>query len=615
MVSCFDNKPFKARNFQNYTAIYWIVALALLSSFGRILSVTAARHIREYLTFKELSSRALSDQLRLAASSAAYQPRYSCQTTGTGLDNRVMGILIPPLLIFLLSISKCDASVLNPQPVAIRGPFFQGWLMRTIDHINLRSFILIIGSFSAKGSKVYDEHYIFCGIEIMGKGTFQFESFPPPDTVTIEGSSPTLPSPFSFRKSELSKNTDITWAAKGIGQFKFNDEECSAEFELQGASIKFASKNRLAWSKSDPHSAGPEGWLGYTSLLPCHYFVHSVGSECNYSLELPCDDDILEEDICDNENDDVRNICSNDGNGYSDSDGDSDNESISGIRSRRTSGCRIDNTDNAAGSTRDDVDYIISSSWSNSSGSSNSNRTCNSGDYNISSDNISNIMDGKENKENISEEIDKIANDPNMNITKTVKYSGSGFTHIEGNHGSFFPSGWVWSQAIKESNTASFSLTGGKFEIGLFAPITFILFVRIGEITKIFRTTGLDKISYDVDGVSGHVKLTAYSLSKIDKIELIITTHHIEENSMEGNLRKEGSFGHPLYIPTADGFKNIPGCIETYTASANLTLYQFDRKISSYIETNKIQFPLTALEFGGTFQGIKLISKEHSSMS
>ena len=587
MITNYD--PRKARCFQNYVTIYLIVTLAFSLCLGPIASVTAAHHFGDYLTSKAFGSKVRSAQLRPAASSAVQlQPKNSCQTAGSRLNNQVRKILIPPLLIFLLSISKCDASVLNPQSIAIRGPFFQGWLMRTIDHENSRSFILIIGSFSAKGSKKYDEHYIFCGVDIKGKGTLQFEAFPQPDTVTIEGSSPTLSSPFPFRKSELSKNTNITWAARDIGHFRFSDDECSAEFKLDGALIKFSSNNRLAWSKSDPHFAGPEGWLGYTSLLPCHYFVHSVGSECRYSLQLPSSDEDLVKNTGESEGGRIIGIDSSNNHNRDDDDDDDDDDDM------------CNNINNNVS------DNILNNICNSSSGISN---TCSSNDESSNNDNMIMKIDST------NEEINKIDNNRSINGTRTTIYSGEGFTHIEGNHGSFFPSGWVWSQAIQENNVASFSLTGGKFEIGLFAPITFILFVRIDDMTKIFRTTGFDQIQYNLDGCTGTLNLTAYSFSKKDKVELVITPQIIiKECSSNNDSIRESSFGFPLYIPTADGFKNTPGCIETYTATANLILYEFDTKTSLYAEVNKIQFPLTALEFGGTFQGLKLQSGGYSQL-
>lgn len=142
--------------------------------------------------------------------------------------------------------------------------------------------------------------------------------------------------------------------------------------------------------------------------------------------------------------------------------------------------------------------------------------------------------------------------------------------------------------------------TGGKFEIGIFAPITFILFLRKGNERTIFRTTGLDNIKYIVDGIVGFVNITAYSLSRMDRVNLIITPI---------SSIASGSFGSPLYIPTATGFTNNPGCIETYTAVANIISSQYDYNTQSYIESDRIDFPLTALEFGGSFQKVKLSSK------
>mmetsp|Transcript_15273 Transcript_15273/g.14661 ORF Transcript_15273/g.14661 Transcript_15273/m.14661 type:complete len:500 (+) Transcript_15273:138-1637(+) len=431
----------------------------------------------------------LSKSVPILSSAIQSDSKDQSKLTGSSLNAKGFKAVIPPILLFLFSVSKCEASALNPQKIALRGPFFQGWLVRTTDHINQLSFILIIGSFSSKGLNKYDEHYIFCGVETEDQGTLQYEAFPSPESVIITGSPPNIPFPIPNMKSPFIQNLNITWSANDIGKFKFNEEECSADFKLAGSHIKFSSRNRLPWSESHTHSAGPEGWLGYTSLLPCHYFVHSVGSECTYSLKLPS---------CEKES-----TCSN-------------------------------------------------------------------------------------NQEN---------NDNTVKNTMTTEYTGKGYTHIEGNHGSFFPSGWVWSQAILEDNKASFGLTAGKFEIGAIEPMTFILFVRKGDKRTIFRTTGLDDIRYTVDGIVGFVNITAYSLGGMDRVNLIIKP----KTSIS-----EGSFGSPLYIPTATGFTNRPGCIETYTAVANFIISEYNYQNQSYVESDRIEFPLTALEFGGSFQGIKL---------
>ena len=49
-------------------------------------------------------------------------------------------------------------------------------------------------------------------------------------------------------------------------------------------SVIAVSAPRIPWSTSKPNTAGPEGWLSQTGLLPCHYFVHSFGSPSTYTI-------------------------------------------------------------------------------------------------------------------------------------------------------------------------------------------------------------------------------------------------------------------------------------------------------------------------------------------
>jgi hypothetical protein len=83
----------------------------------------------------------------------------------------------------------------------------------------------------------------------------------------------------------------------------------------------------------------------------------------------------------------------------------------------------------------------------------------------------------------------------------------------------------------------------------------------------------------------------------MDRLHLIITP----KTSIAG-----GTFGLPLYIPTATGFTNHPGCIETHTAVANIISSEYDYQTQSYIEIDRIEFPSTVLAFGTSFQGINL---------
>ena len=54
-----------------------------------------------------------------------------------------------------------------------------------------------------------------------------------------------------------------------------------AMLDVRVAGLRLAanvSAPRVPWDAARPDTAGPEGWLARTGLLPCHYFVHSFGS-------------------------------------------------------------------------------------------------------------------------------------------------------------------------------------------------------------------------------------------------------------------------------------------------------------------------------------------------
>lgn len=289
------------------------------------------------------------------------------------------------------------------------------------------------------------------------------EAFPSPDTVTINGDQPSVASLFKPIGS-----CDIVWASKDYGSLSITDDCCKVEFSIQDIKVHSVSKNHVPWKLKDVGNVrtfGPEGWLGYTTLLPCHYYVQSTGSECNYNI------------------------------------------------------------------------------------------TCLNGELH-----------------------------------------GTGFSHIEGNHGTFFPEGWCWIQGISKDNNASISLVAGKFQIGPVKPMNIVFYLRKHSVTSgfsvnTFRTTDLDQIDCYMDSVRGVVVIKAVSASRDTLVEL--------EVQSDGSLN---SFGSPIYIPTAEGFSNQPGCRETYTASATVKVYKYDWLTLNYKKMDEIEFRQVALEFGASFQ-------------
>eukprot|EP01039_Chlorochromonas_danica_P000176 gene176-185_t len=292
-----------------------------------------------------------------------------------------------------------------------------------------------------KGSSDYTQHYVYYGVEGKGVGSHSVEAFPPPQSVSL------ATSPTGY--------LNITWRAEGLGEFRFNNTACCGDFSFPGGyHVDFDAYQRKPWRPSKSLTfAGPEGWLGLTTLLPCHYYVHSVGSVSSYRLTIR----------------------------------------------------------------------------------------------------------GKE-------------------------VEGKGYCHIEGNHGTFFPEGWTWAQAIQPNNTASFSLVAGKFVIGPMAPLNIVLYLRrrCGSVA-VLRTTDLDKIAYYLNGKTRYAKIKGQSLLKGYSLELVI---------QDSRDAKE----HRVHIPTAAGFSDQPGCLETYCAEATL-IY---REVHGGLEEH-YTFPLTAFEFGGSF--------------
>ena len=93
--------------------------------------------------------------------------------------------------------------------------------------------------------------------------------------------------------------------------------------------------------------------------------------------------------------------------------------------------------------------------------------------------------------------------------------------------------------------------------------------------------------------------LTALSPRDGSKVELII----------KGPSNWWVSDALPIHIPTVSGFSKEPGCKETYSATARLRCY---RQVNArkdvvsilrpeYELEEELEFPMTALEFGGGF--------------
>lgn len=207
--------------------------------------------------------------------------RASTSLTATSVTDS--GTITPSLLLLLMlshDINKSSRSPLNKQQIVISTPFFQGWLLRTTDNTSNLSFIFIIGSFSNKKCKTYNQHYVYLGINTgssSGGVTKEYHYFPNATDVCITGNT----------HSDTYNDCSMTWSNKKNIYFNINEDTCNGFIYNNDIHLSFNCSNRLSWLIHDNNTntvAGPEGWLGYTSLLPCHYHIYSTGSACDYKL-------------------------------------------------------------------------------------------------------------------------------------------------------------------------------------------------------------------------------------------------------------------------------------------------------------------------------------------
>lgn len=169
--------------------------------------------------------------------------------------------------------------------------------------------------------------------------------------------------------------------------------------------------------------------------------------------------------------------------------------------------------------------------------------------------------------------------------------SGQGYAHMESNYGNHFPSGWLWCNAVSPQREVKLLMVGGKFEIGPTAPTTWIVAFRSPRFEWTFRTTDLDKITARLDYSTRTLRLEARSRCGRRRIEVMM-------------VAPPGSFGPPLYVPTRRGFSCLPGCRESFTATAHIkAVDEGGRGGGRRIVLEEVcEVPLAALELGGALQ-------------
>jgi len=83
------------------------------------------------------------------------------------------------------------------------------------------------------------------------------------------------------------KQVAVFEVASALGHLNVNDTTARLNFTFpSGLRIAANLSARVPWDSSCPENCGPEGWAGHlpSVLLPTHYFVQTVASKAEYTL-------------------------------------------------------------------------------------------------------------------------------------------------------------------------------------------------------------------------------------------------------------------------------------------------------------------------------------------
>mmetsp|Transcript_13705 Transcript_13705/g.44762 ORF Transcript_13705/g.44762 Transcript_13705/m.44762 type:complete len:384 (-) Transcript_13705:471-1622(-) len=194
--------------------------------------------------------------------------------------------------LLVLSLPTVLGSPFDPHPLPDARAFFEGWYLRVTDHEQNRSFAVVLGSLQPQGWAGLKETWAALIVDGGGATTLSQrvgdssailteQIFPLGTTVTTgDQRLPVTREPVDGDPSSFDYTT-------GAGSFSVRDDTAELRMAFPSYMVQVSTRRRVPWSLSHPDSDGPEGTLfpwARGALLPCHYFVHSLGSEATYRL-------------------------------------------------------------------------------------------------------------------------------------------------------------------------------------------------------------------------------------------------------------------------------------------------------------------------------------------
>ena len=170
-------------------------------------------------------------------------------------------------LIFALVGNLAQASqYMQPRPLPLVGPWFDGWYIRVTDVANKRSFATITTSATNSYGEIIEAKFPGYVALLVSQGPSQ----------------PTRSVEYFPEKTELGSPEGALFSAEGFGNL--TEDKIDLKFP-SGDEVLVDIGARVPWSAGYPDTWGPQGYTNDLPFVPLGWWVESLGSPVTYSIK------------------------------------------------------------------------------------------------------------------------------------------------------------------------------------------------------------------------------------------------------------------------------------------------------------------------------------------
>jgi tocopherol cyclase-like protein len=167
-------------------------------------------------------------------------------------------------------------------------PRFEGWYTRITDKDGERSFAFIVGSFLPAGASFSESKPMPGYIAVLisdgeGKTLKVYETFPKNTVLSVNGETALNQNPLENCSADSNLcQSNFHWSAEGYGSVNNSSFSLKIPGEIN---IKGNFSEPIYWDGE--RNGSPEGMATNISILPIHWYVHSLGSQSKYEYNIP----------------------------------------------------------------------------------------------------------------------------------------------------------------------------------------------------------------------------------------------------------------------------------------------------------------------------------------